>query len=338
MILKPVVIISIIFSITIVLAGIGITAMTGTVETLPVETFPVTPAQQMNVESEETFLVDSYIQKESEDTSIPMQNYIALQEKAARAEHITPQIETDKFEDPPPLRRYLGSIDDPSKCSGKMPYLNFHLNENPLKLERYLIQNPSTGECRYKWAPPLMTQEELDALTSQRLSMAAPVSPTFILEVRENDGLVPKDVDVMWMDDSIFFDPKVHDNCSELFPTFDLLGVDKFRIMYVRDGAALNCLVKTSEELERIEELKTKNSVFIVISDKLKDNGNIELILEGNYLHSNINKIYKKFLTLTEDKIENYVVLDYNFKINEVYTLTAINGDYSTSITWTPLP
>ena len=157
--MKPVVIIAIIFSITIVLAGIGIAAMSGAVETLPVETlpvetFPVTPAQQMNVESNSaSFLVESYIQKESEETSTPLQNYVALQhEKAA--------------------------------------------NRNSLFID------------------------------------------------------IPKGVNAMWVTDSILFDPKVHDYCSELFPTFDLLGVDKFRIMYAADGAAQNCLVRTSEELE----------------------------------------------------------------------------------------
>jgi hypothetical protein len=186
-ILKPVSIIAIIFSITIVLAGIGIAAMSGTVETLPVETFPVTPAQQMNVESEETFLVDSYIQKESEETSTPLQRYIALQqEKAAAkvAEHTTADESL-----------YYGVA-----------------NPNSLFIDK--------------------TKNELEE------------------KMQVTYGLVPKGVDIMWMGDSIFFDPKVHDNCSELLPTFDLLGVDKFRIMYAADGVALNCLVKTSEELE----------------------------------------------------------------------------------------
>ena len=162
--MKPVIIIAIIFSITIVLAGIGIAAMSGAVETLPAETlpvetlpaetFPVTTAHQMNGESDSaSFLVESYIQKESEETSTPLQNYVALQhEKAA--------------------------------------------NRNSLFID------------------------------------------------------IPKGVNAMWVTDSILFDPKVHDYCSELFPTFDLLGVDKFRIMYAADGAAQNCLVRTSEELE----------------------------------------------------------------------------------------
>jgi hypothetical protein len=173
-ILKPAAIIAIIFSITIVLAGIGIAAMSGAVETLPVETlpvetFPVTPAQQMNVESEETFLVDSYIQKESEETYTALQNYVALQQEKAA-------------------------------------------NPNSLFIDK--------------------TKHELE------------------IKMRVTYGLVPKGVNAIWVTDSIFFDPKVHDNCSELLPTFDLLGVDKFRIMYATDGVALNCLVRTSEELE----------------------------------------------------------------------------------------
>ena len=173
-ILKPAAIIAIIFSITIVLAGIGIAAMSGAVETLPVETlpvetFPVTPAQQMNVESEETFLVDSYIQKESEETYTALQNYVALQQEKAA-------------------------------------------NPNSLFIDK--------------------TKNELEE------------------KMRVTYGLVPKGVNAIWVTDSIFFDPKVHDYCSELLPTFDLLGVDKFRIMYATDGVALNCLVRTSEELE----------------------------------------------------------------------------------------
>jgi hypothetical protein len=88
-------------------------------------------------------------------------------------------------------------------------------------------------------------------------------------KMRVTYGLVPKDVDVMWMGDSIFFDPKVHENCSELFTIFDFLGVDKFRIMYVQDGAALNCLVKTSEELEARAESITQQLEAKLLKAKL---------------------------------------------------------------------
>ena len=185
--MKPVVIIAIIFSITIVLAGIGIAAMSGAVETLPAETlpvetlpaetFPVTTAQQMNGESDSaSFLVESYIQKESEETSTPLQNYVALQhEKAA--------------------------------------------NRNSLFID------------------------------------------------------IPKGVNAMWVTDSILFDPKVHDYCSELFPTFDLLGVDKFRIMYAADGAAQNCLVRTSEELEaRAESIAQQLEAKLLEAKSAADN------------------------------------------------------------------
>jgi hypothetical protein len=151
--------------------------------------------------------------------------------------------------------------------------------------------------------------------------------------------------------------------------------------MYGTDAAAQRCLVKTSEELERIEELKTENSVFIVISDKLEDKGNIELILEGDLIYDSdevnlwgeeigVNKI-RITDKLTEEKTENFISFSHigldheplsdrpacssflkdcqhpndgkltfsvNFKINEEYTLTAINGDYFTSLTWIPLP
>ena len=43
-------------------------------------------------------------------------------------------------------------------------------------------------------------------------------------------------------------------------------------------------------------------------------------------------------LYLTQGNLVNVIPLDYGFKNNNRYTLTAINGDYSTSITWTPLP
>ena len=294
-ILKPVVIISIIFSITIVLAGIGIAAMTGAVETLPAETLPATPAQQMNVESEETFLVDSYIQKESEDTSIPMQNYIALQEKAARAEHITPQIETDKFEDPPAIRLQLGGLSplSPSDCNGKIPHLYKHLNEKELKLERRLVQNPSTGECRYVWSYPPMTQEELDAASSQRLSMAESYAENFPV-------VVPND-----------------EYTSHPF------------ILEVREKKKNN-----------VEQKDLENTVAIIITGQLQDKGYTTFTLEGVFQRSSMNMVIDGYdpLYLTQGNLVNVIPLDYGFKNNNRYTLTAINGDYSTSITWTPLP
>jgi hypothetical protein len=210
-ILKPAAIIAIIFSITIVLAGIGIAAMSGAVETLPVETlpvetFPVTPAQQMNVESEETFLVDSYIQKESEETYTALQNYVALQQEKAA-------------------------------------------NPNSLFIDK--------------------TKHELE------------------IKMRVTYGLVPKGVNAIWVTDSIFFDPKVHDYCSELLPTFDLLGVDKFRIMYATDGVALNCLVRTSEELEARAESIAQQLEAKLLEVKLTERKLLEAeLLEAELLEA----------------------------------------------------
>ena len=203
----------------------------------------------------------------------------------------------------------------------------------------------------------------------------------FTFEVRENDSLVPKSVDTMWMGDSIFFDPKLHDHCLDLFSIFETLGAQNFKTMYATDAAAQKCLVKTSEELERIEELKTENSVFIIISDKLENQGNIELILEGDLIYESSevhlwgeeivpNKIRitdklttektKKFISFTSIRTHEESLINrpscssytevcqypnnekptffVDFKINEEYTLTAINGDYFTSLTWIPLP
>ena len=152
----------------------------------------------------------------------------------------------------------------------------------------------------------------------------------FTFEVRENDSLVPKSVDIMWMGDSIFFDPKLHDHCLDLFSIFETLGAQNFKTMYATDAAAQKCLVKTSEELERIEELTTTNSVFIIITDKLKNKGYVELFFDDDLIQS---------FSFTEDELEKRIELKYAFPdYYEEYTLTAINGDYFASVLWTPLP
>jgi flagellar basal body-associated protein FliL len=134
-ILKPVSIIAIIFSITIVLVGIGIAAMSGTVETLPVETLPAetlpaetlpaTPAQQMNVESEvaEEELVQQ--NKAFEDTSTPLQKYVALQQEKAA---VKAEAEAELSE----LRSNLKVV-IPEWCDLDYQYHHKYLNEKELK-------------------------------------------------------------------------------------------------------------------------------------------------------------------------------------------------------------
>ena len=155
-------------------------------------------------------------------------------------------------------------------------------------------------------------------------------SESFKLEIRENDDLVPKDVDFIFATDSLSYDEKLHHNCSNLQDIFETLGANDFRIMYATDASAQKCLVKISDELERIEELTTTNSVFIIITDKLKNKGYVELFLDDDLIQS---------FSFTEDELEKRIELKYAFPdYYEEYTLTAINGDYFASVLWTPLP
>ena len=155
-------------------------------------------------------------------------------------------------------------------------------------------------------------------------------SESFKLEIRENDDLVPKDVDFIFATDSLSYDEKLHRNCSNLQDIFETLGANNFRTMFATDADAQRCLVKTSEELERIEELTTTNSVFIIITDKLKNKGYVELFFDEDLIQS---------FSFTEDELEKRIELKYAFPdYYEEYTLTAINGDYFTSVLWTPLP
>ena len=190
MTLKPVVIIAIIFSITIVLAGIGIAVMDSTVDNSQ-----VAPAQQMNAESQ------------------------VEEEEKSEYEATGDTIADDK-----------------------------------------VVEHTTADESAYYGVP------NTNSLSTDKIKKQLEEKMKKQLEekMRVTYGLVPKGVNAIWVTDSIFFDPKVHDNCSELLPTFDLLGVDKFRIMYATDGVALNCLVRTSEELKARAE-----SIAQQLEDKL---------------------------------------------------------------------
>ncbi|MDC0883837.1 hypothetical protein PL987_01960 [Nitrosopumilus sp.] len=155
-------------------------------------------------------------------------------------------------------------------------------------------------------------------------------SESFKLEIRENDDLVSKDVDFIFATDSLGYDEKLHGNCSNLQDVFETLGANNFRTMFATDNESQRCLIKTSEELERIEELTTTNSVFIIITDKLKNKGYVELFFDDDLIQS---------FSFTEDELEKRIELKYAFPdYYEEYTLTAINGDYFASVLWTPLP
>ena len=57
-------------------------------------------------------------------------------------------------------------------------------------------------------------------------------SESFKLEIRENDDLVPKDVDFIFATDSLSYDEKLHRNCSNLQDIFETLGGNNFRTMF----------------------------------------------------------------------------------------------------------
>jgi len=301
MTLKPVVIIAIIFSITIVLAGIGIAAMDSTVETLPAETLPATPAQQMNVESEvaEEELVQQ--NKAFEDTSIPIQNYTALHEKQ-KLEHHAPEIKTEVFNyfSASPLQF---SPESSSDCNGMIGNAYIQLNEKEsklvkngeLKLETRLIQNPSNGECKYITDKGVRTHSyDFSVERHQQLSSMAEIY-------------------------------------GENFPV--VVSNDE----YASHPFILEVIEKKKNN---VEQKDLENTVAIIITGQLQDKGYTTFTIEGVFQRSSMYMLIEGHepLYLTQGNLVNILPLDYGFKNNYQYTLTAINGDYSTSITWTPLP
>ena len=297
-ILKPVVIIAIIFSITIVLAGIGIAAMTGAAETLPAETLPATPTQQMNVESEvaEEELVQQ--NKAFEDTSIPIQNYAALHEKQ-KLEHHAPEIKTEVF------NYFSASLQfspaSPSDCNGEILDIHQTLNEKQsklvkngeLKLETRLIQNPSNGECVYITA----IDNELPDFSVERHQQLSSMAEIY----------------------------------GENFPV--VVSNDE----YASHPFILEVIEKKKNN---VEQKDLENTVAIIITGQLQDKGYTTFTIEGVFQRSSAYMVIDGYdpLYLTQGNQVNVIPLDYGFKNNNQYTLTAINGDYSTSITWTPLP
>ena len=80
----------------------------------------------------------------------------------------------------------------------------------------------------------------------------------------------------------------------------------------------------------------TGNSVFIIITGEIQDKGYTKLTINGLFRNS-FPMTMEETIYLTQGKTENFIPLDYGLRTGEEYTLTATNGDYSTSVTWIPL-
>jgi hypothetical protein len=81
----------------------------------------------------------------------------------------------------------------------------------------------------------------------------------------------------------------------------------------------------------------TGNSVFLIITGDLQDKGFTKFTINGLF-HASFPLTLEEQMHLTEGNAENWINFDWQYKPGSEYTLTAINGDYSTSVTWTPVP
>jgi hypothetical protein len=81
----------------------------------------------------------------------------------------------------------------------------------------------------------------------------------------------------------------------------------------------------------------TGNSVFIIITGEIQDKGYTKLTINGLFRNS-FPMTMEETIYLTQGKTENFIPLDYGLRTGEEYTLTATNGEYSTSVTWIPIP
>ena len=80
----------------------------------------------------------------------------------------------------------------------------------------------------------------------------------------------------------------------------------------------------------------TGNSVFLIITGDLQDNGFTKFTINGLF-HASFPLTLEEQMHLTEGNTENWINFDWQYRSGEEYTLTATNGDYSTSVTWIPL-
>ena len=81
----------------------------------------------------------------------------------------------------------------------------------------------------------------------------------------------------------------------------------------------------------------TGNSVFLIITGDLQDKGFTKFSINGLF-QASIPMTLEEKMYLTKGNTENWINFDWQYRPGEEYTLTAINGDYSTSVTWLPNP
>ena len=82
----------------------------------------------------------------------------------------------------------------------------------------------------------------------------------------------------------------------------------------------------------------TGNSVILIVTGDLQDKGVTKITISGLFERFSSPLIWEKQIELTPDNIENWIDIDWEYKPGNEYTLIATNGNYSTSITWIPIP
>jgi len=302
MTLKPVVIIAIIFSITIVLAGIGIAVMDSTVDNSQ-----VAPAQQMNVESE----VDEEEKSEYEATGDTIADDKVVEpttadESAYYGVPNTNPLLTDKMKKTLDEKMWvtLGPFDG-TFCE-------------PIKRGQYDgIKTPSgypTPETEEEWGKRMLHH---------------------MTECKHGHGKISQQ-------DHYRPSPMTQEERNEFELSERLRVAENFPVVVPNDEYTSHPFILEVREKKKnnVEQKDLENTVAIIITGQLQDKGYTTFTLEGVFQRSSMNMVLDGYdpLYLTQGNLVNVIPLDYGFKNNNRYTLTAINGDYSTSITWTPLP
>ena len=86
-----------------------------------------------------------------------------------------------------------------------------------------------------------------------------------------------------------------------------------------------------------IEPATDSTDILVTVEGDLYDEGLVMLYIKG-FFGSNSVSNYSQEQTFTENNPTHVFNLDYPFLTNEVYTVTAINGNTMEELEWVPLP
>ena len=231
-----------------------------------------------------------------------------------------------------------GRVQVEFSCSNFQPYESKtgSVNDSP-KIYEINGQHAITVRASITYTMILDVDPDPELNEELRKELQEPIFTTMILTVTNiYDGY-----DV-WQIHSTSKDYVFEDHYSSILET-----IQSFRILHPHEDYAsppfifevMDSCNNYSCPYNDYNQKDLENTVAIIITGELQDKGYTTFTIEGVFSRSSMNMIMdSESLYLTPGNKINFHPLDHSFKIDNEYTLTAINGDYSTSITWTPLP